>query len=1239
MRRMSTAASAPGVLGHGRFEVRGTLGEGGAGVVYRAFDHSLQREVALKLLRRASGRDLFRFKREFRALADIAHPNLVTLHELHAAGGDWYFTMELVEGVSFIDWVRPPFPGEVGPRSRGDIALAELDSDRLRAALVQLADALVALHEAGKLHRDLKPSNVLVTAAGRLALLDFGLVRALTDEGPERVAVGTPVYMSPEQAADRSLSPASDWYSVGAMLYEALCGQRPFEGEPEQVMRRKQTEVPVHPAQLAGGLPADLARLCLALLASDAPARPEGLAILRALGSAPSASTRRLGRSRSSPPASLVGRTRELEELTRALGDAGARGLAVMVRGRSGLGKSTLARAFLRGLGDRVTVLEGRCFEREAVPFKMLDGVVDMLTSALVEHTDAELEAVTPPDLGALVKLFPVLRRVARYADLAARTPAPPDPQEARRRAFDALCILFAALATRRPLAIFVDDAHWGDLDSAAFFAELVAVGAPGVLVIFAHRPEDYLGIVARLRRSPADGARHGEVRELEVGPLSDADARVLVAELSLAPEAARGDDAVAAILEAAGGNPLVLGELARASDLSPRDLARGTQTGTAPSASRDTPASIIRLVAARASKLSPDAQAMLAVSSVAARPLPVEIAAHAAGVVGGHDEAAALAAERLAGVRTIGGQTVLQPAHDFIRAAVVAQLDAEARAGWHEALARAFEDVQGPAELDAQAVVEHWLAAGHPANAAHHAVPAAHRAEDTLAFRRAAELYEIALLYGPWDAAGQRDLMRRQAYALACAGLLDEAATVYGRASELLIDDEAIDLERLCVEALLRRGRLDEALPVASRLLAQVGVRVPLEAGASRTRLATQWIQMKLRGLDYVERAAADVPPALLRKIDVLYSITSGLAFADPGLGRVLQTELLRAALDAGEPTRVALALAQELCYAAAPGSRNRAAIEAVAARLQTITARLPAPDVAGLADGAIGIAAYMSGRWKEARGHLERGIAALRDHGAGIRWELDIGEAYWVGALYYLGAWHELTRVHAQLLRDAIDRGDVVAQQNLRTGRAILAWLVLDRADEARLQLAAAEAVLAPGFQMPNVLATQAAASIELYRGDAAAAARRLADAWPLLDRAGALRLQHLRIELVSLRARVGLADPTRPVAERVKLARAAADELIKEGAAWAQGLGHLVRAAAAAFAGEAAGARGSLDAATAALGAADMIAWQHVAALRRAQLASDPAGAEAARAALAGLGAVDPAALAALLVPWPS
>src|SRR5207253_2191738 len=148
----------------------------------------------------------------------------------HAVGGDWYITMELVEGVSFIDWVRPGRAAGPG-RPRADIQSSVLHEPRLRAALVQLVDGLLALHHAGKLHRDLKPSNVLVTEAGRLTLLDFGLVAGVAEGDPDRLAVGTPVYMSPEQAADQPLGEASDWYSVGAMLFEALYGRRPFEGD------------------------------------------------------------------------------------------------------------------------------------------------------------------------------------------------------------------------------------------------------------------------------------------------------------------------------------------------------------------------------------------------------------------------------------------------------------------------------------------------------------------------------------------------------------------------------------------------------------------------------------------------------------------------------------------------------------------------------------------------------------------------------------------------------------------------------------------------------------------------------------------------------------------------------------------------------------------------------------------------------------------------------------------------
>jgi tetratricopeptide (TPR) repeat protein len=636
---------------------------------------------------------------------------------------------------------------------------------------------------------------------------------------------------------------------------------------------------------------------------------------------------------------------------------------------------------------------------------------------------------------------------------------------------------------------------------------------------------------------------------------------------------------------------------------------------------------------------LPPDVQSLLAVSSIAARPLPVTIAAHAAGVVGGLDESAQLVVERLATLREVDGETILHPAHDYVRAAVLASLDTETKAGWHEALARAFEAVQGEDKLDSQAVVEHWLAAGYPENAAHHAVGAAYEAEDHFAFRRAAELYQIALTFGPWDAAGQRDLLRRKAHALVCAGQLDEAAEVYAHAAQLLTDTEAIDLERLRVEALLRRGRLDEALPAAEKLRAQIGLRIPLGARASRTRLATQWVAMKLRGLDYTERDVADIAPDDLLAIDVLYSITSGLAFADPLLGRVVQTQLMRAALDAGEPVRVCLALAQEVCYAATAGSRNRLVVEAVGSRLAAIATRVGEASLVGFAETAVGIASYMSGRWRDARGHLEAGLQTLRDHGAGVRWEIDVGDTFWLASLFYLGEWSEMARITQMLLRDAIDRADVVAQQGLRSGRSISAWLIADRPDEARTQLEIAERSLGDGFHMPHVATLLAAANIDIYQRTPTS---RIDEAWPAIERLGATRVQHHRVELALLRARIALADTARPVEDRVRFAMKLGDELVKEGAVWAMGLGHLVRAAAHAWSTADELACHELAAAEEHLVATGMMGYVHVARMRRGRLEGGAVGiarAEAARDFLKELGAIDPDAMGWHLLPWPS
>ncbi len=149
-----------------RFTIVRQVGQGGMGIVYEAIDRQRGQRVALKKLRWLQPLNLYRFKREFRSLAEVVHPNLVLLYELIAQSEDWYYTMEFVDGAHFVAAHRAACDGAC-------------DERRLRRCLWQLVEGVAALHRCGKLHRDLKPQNVLVTDEDRVVVLDFGLIAEL----------------------------------------------------------------------------------------------------------------------------------------------------------------------------------------------------------------------------------------------------------------------------------------------------------------------------------------------------------------------------------------------------------------------------------------------------------------------------------------------------------------------------------------------------------------------------------------------------------------------------------------------------------------------------------------------------------------------------------------------------------------------------------------------------------------------------------------------------------------------------------------------------------------------------------------------------------------------------------------------------------------------------------------------------------------------------------------------------
>jgi tetratricopeptide (TPR) repeat protein len=536
-----------GSLLNERYRLDAELGRGSMGVVYRARDALLDRDVAIKVLSnsRLGTEGRARLLREARAAARLDHPNIVTVYDAGESDGAPFIVMQLVDGASLHE--RPP-----------------PDIDKIISIAKQLCAALEHANEHSIVHRDLKPENVIVTPDGAVKLMDFGLARSvasrITSEG---AIVGTVFYLAPEQALGGEVDGRADLYALGVMLYEWTTGRLPFTADDPVAVISQHLHAPIVPPRAhSEGIPPALDTLIVRLMSKIPEDRPasanEVLQTLERLTSSEAdvEVTAELSLLDTVVRGRMVGRGGELTALREHWMQAGqGRGGMVLISGEPGIGKTRLANeliAYVRLHGG--LVLQGGCYEYEAAtPYLPLAEALRDWVHAQTTETLRDQLASTAAELA---KLAPEIE--AQLGPLAPNPPLPADQE--RLRLFDHVARFLQGLAAERGLLLFVDDLHWADHGTLSLIHYLLRRLRDEQLLILGAYREVELDRTHPLAASLVDWNRERLTARIQLGRLTPNECDALLAGMlgqeSISPEF------VSAIYRETEGNPFFVEEV-----------------------------------------------------------------------------------------------------------------------------------------------------------------------------------------------------------------------------------------------------------------------------------------------------------------------------------------------------------------------------------------------------------------------------------------------------------------------------------------------------------------------------------------------------------------------------------------------------------------------------------------------------------------------------------------------------
>ncbi|MEO5762314.1 MAG: protein kinase, partial [Vicinamibacteria bacterium] len=789
----------------GRYEITRELGRGGMGIVYLARDPILDRMVAIKTLRsqKLDAEAQERFDREARAIAKMDHPGIVQIFDIGRTEEGSFFVMSFVDGQSLRDHIQA----------------ADLEVHELLELGSQVAEALAFSHSKDIVHRDIKPENIMVfgeKGKRRAKLMDFGISLAnkdsrLTDANS---IFGTLVYLPPESIVGQPIGPGSDIYSLGAVLYEALTGQLPFDGDPNSILMKIVNAEPKGIRNLNPKVDALTEALVLNCLAKTVLARPRSAG---ALGAALNehATELREGKTHGSTEReperrAMIGRKEAWLDLTLSLRRAlnGVAHLA-LIEGDTGLGKSTLLSElsrFARGRG--ATVLAGRFVERSdpSSPFQAFgDALAEFLGGTCLDPEVRPIE-VLGDLLPGLHRLFPQIAILESAPEARAfSNQAEPSGAEV----LDLIANAVGRIAEVTPLVLLLEDLDQADVSIQALH------------YIFRRRPAAKLLLVGTytLGEMDKEHALHkllkalgGEKRvtRIALSPLSEVETGELMEHLATArlpPET------VHAVHDLSGGNPLFVVDLVNS--LIETDRLKDV---SALGAKIDMPDSLRRLCEDRIFALSDPDRAVLVNAAVLGTLFNPDVLCELDPANGVEDRIDSLIARRIFQERGETIQARIAFCSTLFRDVVYKGIPPLKRRGLHRRVADHLKSRTKRPDKAAAQLYEHLNAANDPTAAAPFAVIAARSA-------LAAGSYEDAFRF----ARGAVEATRDDRYA-GEASVAGEAMLVWATCSEALGDVTAA-LERT-------RSAADEFDSAETGVLRLEAIKVGTEIAISHLRL-----------------------------------------------------------------------------------------------------------------------------------------------------------------------------------------------------------------------------------------------------------------------------------------------------------------------------------------------------------------------------------------------------------------